>query len=173
MVGVDFEGLSILGNRLVQLSFLREGHSQVALGVHIVRVELQGFSKLLNRFVRLPILEQSEPEIVVTHPRIRVLGQRVAPECLVAIENRGPLPTCHPQNYEQSSAKGRLQPWSPRDNIIRGPCQRRAGQSQRSHARQILEMIKDQGITKNKSVNQSQYRQQSRHEITESKKTGA
>ena len=57
------------------------------MGVRIVGVDFQGLLEVLNGIVWLPFLEKNESEVIVAHPTIRVLGQRVAPECLVALIN--------------------------------------------------------------------------------------
>src|SRR5580704_1352864 len=105
IVGVDFQGLLVLGNSLVQLSLLKESRAKVAVGFRIVGVDFQGLLILGNSLVQLSLLKESRAKAVVAHPAIRILGQRIGPECLLAFINASPLPTRHPDDQQQSSTK--------------------------------------------------------------------
>ena len=116
------------------------------MGFGIVGVDFQGSLVLGDRLVHLPLLKRTLPRLLWPYPAIRILGQRIGPECLLAFINPGPLPTHHPEDQQQSGTKARLQPRFFRNDEIRQPGQPRSRQRQRSHAGQILEMIEDQGI---------------------------
>src|SRR5260370_42181093 len=82
--------------------------------VHLVHVGIRIWGSLIlklgNGLVQFSLLKERIAEVVVAQPAIRILGQRIGPECIFAFINPSPLPTRHPEDQQQSSTKGRLQP---------------------------------------------------------------
>ena len=75
------------------------------MGFGIVGIDFQGLLILGHRLVHLPLLEESIAKVVVAHPAVRILGQRIGPERLLALISPSPLPTQHPENQQQSGTE--------------------------------------------------------------------
>ena len=64
-VGINFQGLPILGNSLVHLTLLKESLAKVAVGLGIVGVDVQGLLEMVNCFVQLPLLKKANAKVAV------------------------------------------------------------------------------------------------------------
>src|SRR5207245_9425706 len=105
-----------------------------------------------------PPLEQQRPEIVVRAPSRRVLARRVAPERLEIREEVRPAPGGGAEGEEEPAARkaGRR---SEGGGVPRPGGPERDEQRDRAEARQILEVIGDEGVAERVGVDEAERRQ--------------
>ena len=65
VVGLDFQGLPVLGNGLLDLSAAGQGEAEVVVGHGVVGLDIQGLAVLGDGFVDLSAVGQRVAEVVV------------------------------------------------------------------------------------------------------------
>ena len=127
---------------------------------HILRV-------LLGRFFQPVLVHQHVSQIVMRHPAIRIMRQRIPPERFQVLINRALLPGRAPQ---AKPASPRTPPGKP--SAREGPRDRRPRQRQRPHAGQKLKVIPHKGIAEEVDVEEIEHREDRDQEISRREKTG-
>ena len=56
IVGLEPQGLAVLGDRLIQLPLVAQGDAEVAVGLGVIGLEPHGFAVLGDRLVHLPLV---------------------------------------------------------------------------------------------------------------------
>ena len=64
VVGLDFQGLPVMGDRLVDLSAAGQGDSEVVVGLGVVGLDFQGLAVMGDGLVDLSAAGQDGAEVV-------------------------------------------------------------------------------------------------------------
>jgi len=60
IVGIDFHGPSVLGNRLIHTPFLKQSIAEIKMGFGVIRVDFQGLFVEQHCLINLPRLSTNE-----------------------------------------------------------------------------------------------------------------
>ena len=92
----------------------------------------------------MAFLEVRLREVVVGHPRVGILADRVGPEDLGVFVDADLRPRRHPERDQPGGADGRGHPRFGREDAFEPPLSRHGDQRQRPDAGEILEVVGDE-----------------------------
>ena len=111
-VGLDFQGLAVMADGLVDLPAPGQGETQVVVGQHVVGFEFQGLAVMADGLVNLPAPGQREAQVVVGQRTLCSTGQVAGPQRLAVLPIRGLTPGTGHEACRQQRAAGGIQPAS-------------------------------------------------------------
>ena len=136
-----------MGNRFARPIRLRESEAEVVEGFRIIRPHRERALEVGDGG-REPGLvgEQLLPEIVVRDPGVRIARKRGAIKCRRVAVDLGLLKRQTGERDKAGNSRARAK-----------SAERRAGERENREARQILEVIRDEGIQEGKDVEETEH----------------
>ena len=138
----------------------------------IIGKDRQGTPVSRLRQVVFPLFQVDDPKIIVGHPTVGILLQRIGPKRLLVGVREGPLPADRAKHEEERCTEQGTEPGLLRQGEPGHARESRARRGQRRHVGQVLEVIRHEGIAEEKVIHQPEHRQQRGDEIGQRKSPG-